>query len=62
MGAISRGGELNPGKVLKVKKDSRVVLLRVVMILFCGGTHIGTSEEKRRMGQFSSPPILVENR
>ena len=56
------GGELNSGKVPKVKKGSRVVLLRAVMILFCGGGHSGTSEEKCRMGQFSSPPVLVENR
>ena len=56
------GGELNSGKVPKGKKGSRVVLLRAVMILFCGGAHSGTSEEKCRMGQFSSPPVLVENR
>jgi len=63
MGAISGGGgELNSGKVPKVKKGSRVVLLRAVMILFCGGDHSGTSEEKCRMGQFSSPPVLAENR
>ena len=56
-----RGG-LNSGQVPKVKKSSRVVLLRAVMILFCGGAHPGTSEEKSRMGQFSSPPVSVENR
>ena len=53
MGAISGGrGVESRKKVPKVKNGSRVVLLCAVMIIFCGGAHPGTSEEKRRMGQF----------